>query len=384
MQIVYAPEAPPASFTKSIFLAGPSPRDPSHLNWRPEAIKILEDMGYDGVVFVPLPRDGEWLHQYDPQVEWELNHLNMADVVMFWVPRSKELLAMTTNVEYGVYFDSGKAVLGYPPTATQMRYLNHLAKGECVEVRGTLEDTVRAAVERLGDGAKRTGGERSVPLHIWKLPHFQGWYQSQMKAGNRLDGARLLWSFRVGKNKGFTLAFSLQVDVHVAAEGRNKSNEFVIYRPDISTVVAYRKRIIMADTGVVLIREFRSPARTSDGFIHEVPGGSSFKPGEDPFVTAAHELSEEAGLSVNPSRIRRVGTRQLCGTLSAHQAHVFACELTGEELVALEAQQDEGTSFGVAGDTERTYIEVRRLGDLLTTNDIDWSMLGMVLAAVSQ
>lgn len=250
---------------------------------------------------------------------------------------------------------------------------------------GTLEETLRAAVERLGAGALRTGGECDVPLHIWKLQHFQGWFKAQKAAGNRLDGARLLWSFRVGPTKGFTFAFVLRVDVHIASEGRNKTNEFILSRPDISTVVAYRKREVLADTDVVLIREFRSPARTADGFIREVPGGSSWKPEDDPFVTAAHELSEETGFSVDPSRLRKIGARQLCGTLSAHQAHVFACEVTAEELVALRKQQEDGVVFGVAEDTERTYIEVRRLGDITAagSNALDWSMLGMILTAVT-
>jgi len=385
MQVVYAPEAPPSQFSKSIFLAGPSPRNPDQPNWRPEALAALKAMGYDGVVFVPLPRDGDWNHGYDTQVEWELTHLNMADVVLFWVPRSKDLPALTTNVEFGSFYDTGKAILGYPKEATQMRYLDHLAKTESVTVCGTLEDTLRAAVTRLGTGALRVGGERDVPLHIWKLQHFQGWFKAQRAAGNRLDGARLLWSFRVGPAKGFTFAFVLKVDVHIASEDRNKTNEFIFARPDISTVVAYRKREVLADTDVVLIREFRSPARTADGFIREVPGGSSWKPGEDPFVTAAHELSEETGFSVDPARLRKIGARQLCGTLSVHQAHVFACEVTAEELIALRKQQEDGTVFGVAEDTERTYIEVARLGDLIASasNALDWAMLGMILTAVT-
>lgn len=385
MQVVYAPEAPPSQFTKSMFLAGPSPRNPDQPNWRPEALAALEAMGYDGVVFVPLPREGDWSHGYDAQVEWELTHLNMADVVLFWVPRSKDLPAMTTNVEFGSFYDTGKAILGYPKDATQMRYLDHLAKTESVTVCGTLEDTLRAAVTRLGTGALRTGGERDVPLHIWKLQHFQGWFKAQRAAGNHLHGARLLWSFRVGPAKGFTFAFVLRVDVHIESEGRNKTNEFIFARPDISTVVAYRKREVLADTDIVLIREFRSPARTADGFIREVPGGSSWKPGEDPFVTAAHELSEETGFNVDPSRLRKIGARQLCGTLSVHQAHVFACEVTAEELVALRKQQEDGTVFGVVEDSERTYIEVKRLGDLIASasNALDWAMLGMILTAVT-
>lgn len=385
MQVVYAPEQPPSQFSKSIFLAGPSPRDPSNPNWRPAALRALEDMGYDGVVFVPLPRNGDWSYGYDAQVEWENTHLNMADVVVFWVPRSKELPALTTNVEFGMFYDSGKAILGYPEDATQMRYLAHHGRLEYVPVHASLEETLRAAVERVGNGAERTGGERMVPLHVWKLPHFQGWLKAQKGAGNRLDGAKLLWSFRVGPTKGFTFAYALYVDVHIASEGRNKTNEFIIARPDIATIVAYRKRSNLMDTDMVLIREFRSPARTADGFIREVPGGSSWKPGEDPFVTAAHELSEETGFSVEPSRLRKIGARQLCGTLSAHQAHVFACEVTEEELESLRKQKEEGTVHGVIEDTERTYVEVHRLGDLLDplSNSVDWSMLGMILTAVS-
>lgn len=386
MQVVYAPEKPPERFAKSLFLAGPSPRSPEDPNWRPEALKLLEEMGYDGVVFVPLPRNGVWSHGYDDQVDWELRHLHMSDAIVFWVPRDvKRLPAFTTNVEYGMFFDSGKAVLGYPVEAQGMRYLARLGQSEHVPNAFTLDATLRAAIERIGAGAERFGGERMVPLHIWRLQHFQHWLMTQKSAGNRLDGARLLWSFRVGPAKSFTFAYALYVDVHIASEGRNKTNEFIVARPDVATIVAYRKRPAQMDTDIVLIREFRSPARTSDGFIREVPGGSSWKPGEDPFVTAAHELGEETGFQVDPSRLRKVGNRQLCGTLSTHQAHVFACEVTEEELGSLRQQQADGIRHGVVEDTEHTYVEVCRLGDLLepASNAVDWSMLGMILTAIN-
>lgn len=385
MQVVYAPEKAPENFSKSIFLAGPSPRGLEDLDWRPKALEILEQIGYDGAVFVPLPRNGDWSHGYDGQVEWEHLHLNMADIVVFWVPRDKQNLpALTTNVEYGVFFDSGKAVLGYPPEAQSMRYLAHLGQNEHVPIASTLKDTLRLTIERIGNGAERTGGERMVPLHIWHLPHFQQWLRTQKGAGNRLDDARLLWSFRIGPTKSFTLAYALHVNVHVAAEERNKTNELIIVRPDIATIVAYRKQGAYTDTDVVLIREFRSTARTPDGFIREVPGGSSWKPRDNPRVTAAHELSEETGFSVNPSRLRKIGARQLCGTLSVHQAHVFACEITEEELAWLRQQQENETMHGVGEETEQTHVEVHRLGDLLdpASSTVDWSMLGMILAAV--
>lgn len=418
MQVVYATETAPTTLTKSMFLAGPSPRDPRHPNWRVEALEFLETQEYDGVVFVPLTRNEQWNHSYMDQVDWESKYLNMADVIVFWIPRdltvmetvnkgesaerAMKLPAFTTNMEFGSWVDSGKAILGTPVGTRKNRYLEHHAVLEAVPQSRSLQGTLIHALDKLGKGAERTAGEREVPLHIWKLPHFQGWYKSQVNAGNRLDGAKLLWSFRVGPTKGFTFAYVLHVNVHITSEGRNKTNEFVFGRPDIACIVAYQKPDVdgysfpqgvhftssweyLQDTEIALIREFRSPARTEDGFIREIPGGSSWKPGEDPFITMGHELEEETGLGgIEPARLTRIGTRQLAGTLSVHQAHVFACELYDEEMAFLRKQQDENIVHGVLEDTERTYVEVHRLGDLLAadSNAVDWSMLGMILTAL--
>ena len=71
MQIVYTHEEAPLTFNKSIFLAGPSLRPGQEMkSWREEAVKFLEEKGYDGVVFLPENRDGV-LHDefdYDAQV----------------------------------------------------------------------------------------------------------------------------------------------------------------------------------------------------------------------------------------------------------------------------------------------------------------------------
>ncbi len=38
---------------KSIFLAGPTPRNKEVKSWRGEALEILQRLGFDGVVYVP-------------------------------------------------------------------------------------------------------------------------------------------------------------------------------------------------------------------------------------------------------------------------------------------------------------------------------------------
>ena len=394
MRVVYVPNQPPETYSKSLFLAGPSPRDASHPNWRPAALRLLERLGYDGVVFVPLTEDGGWYGDKEQQYAWEKKYLDAADQIVFWVPRDMEKLpGLTTNVEFGMYYDSGRMVLGYPRSATHMHYLHSHAHKQQAPVHCTLFAALDSAVREIGDGAERIGGARDVPLNIWRAPHFQSWYRAQVAAGNRLDGARPLWTCRVGPTKSFLFAYALHVDVHVASEGRNKVNEFILSRPDVSTIVAYhtgadwfewseRTFRELLDMEVVIVREFRSPASVGDCMVREVPGGSSWKPGEDPFDVAAHELSEETGLTIEPRRLRLIGTRQIGATLSAHRAHVFSVSLRDDELRALKAIAASGQAHGVEADSERTYVEVRKVSELLLQPLTDWANLGMIFRAV--
>ena len=38
---------------KSLFLAGPTPRNQETLSWRPKAIEIFNNLNFDGVVYIP-------------------------------------------------------------------------------------------------------------------------------------------------------------------------------------------------------------------------------------------------------------------------------------------------------------------------------------------
>lgn len=390
MHVVYVPNEPPETYSKSLFLAGPSPRDSFHPNWRPEALKLLEGMGYDGVVFVPLAEDGGWCQDKEVQYAWEKKYLDAADQIVFWVPRNMGTLpGLTTNVEFGMYYDSGRVVLGYPSDAPHMNYLHHHARKEATYTNCSLLHVLDFALNEIDDGAARTGGERDIPLNIWRTGHFQSWYQAQVGAGNRIDGARVLWTFRAGPDKSYLFAYAMRVNVYVASEGRNKTGEFIISRPDVSAIVAYytpKKLETIADlldAQIAIVREFRSSASLGDCMIREVPSGSSWKPGEDPSETAAHELSEETGLSVATDRLRLVGARQVAGTLSTHRAHVFACALTLAELEVLKTTATSGQVFGVSNSSERTYVEVRTVRELLDNPLTDWANAGMVVAALN-
>jgi 8-oxo-dGTP pyrophosphatase MutT (NUDIX family) len=378
MQVVYANEAAPQTLTQSVFLAGPTPRSDDVESWRPQALRLLEQAGFDGLVFVPEDRSGTWAHDYTDQVNWEEMGLHMADAIIFWVPRDmKTLPALTTNVEWGAWCDSGKVVLGTPPQASKVRYLNHYAGAFSVPHHDNLPDTVRAALQQITPGSSRSAGERDVPLLIWRTPSFQSWYGAQRGAGNRLDGARMVWTFRVGARRETVFLWALHVNMWVAAEERHKTNEVVLARPDISTVVMHGDRSKGDDCEVVLVREFRAPAATADGYVHELPGGSSFQTVQTPETVAVEEVEEETGLVIEAARLRPHGSRQLAATLSAHKAYVFSVALTDSEIEQLRSTT--GMARGSADDSERTYTELTTIKALRETDTVDWTTLGIVL-----
>ncbi|MBI5732416.1 NUDIX hydrolase [Candidatus Jorgensenbacteria bacterium] len=385
MQIVCAREPFPNSFTKSIFLAGPTPRSEDVQSWRPEAIRILRMSGYDGVVFVPEDRSLPAKFSYMDQVEWERQALEMADCILFWVPRDlKTLPGFTTNIEFGLYARSGKIVFGAPPLAAHIDYPKWMCDKNYVTHKKTLRETVATALEFVGTGILREGGERYIPLCVWKVPSFQAWYQAQKNVGNRIDGASLEWTFRVGPQRDRIFFWVLHPNIHVASENRNKRNDPIFGRPDISTVVMYCRGAELSDTRVVLIREFRLAATTSDCFIHEVPGGSSRNPEIEPFDVALEEVYEEVGLELDRSRLSACGSRQIFGPYATHKAHVFAYELNSDEFVWIKSQ--EGKPHGADLDDpsgERAYIEIKTIKDILNEQLVDWSTLGMIMSVLA-
>lgn len=153
MKIVYARESLPTS----IFLAGPTPRDPETKSWRPEAIELLKKYDFQGTVYVPENRDQVAKFDYDDQINWEWNALESSTTIIFWVPREmKSMPALTTNVEFGLYVRSGRVLLGYPLTAEKNKYLDALASRFSVPVYHDLEDLICSALCNPFTGQKRT------------------------------------------------------------------------------------------------------------------------------------------------------------------------------------------------------------------------------------
>ena len=118
---------------KSIFLAGPTPRSLEVETWRKEAIKILEELGFDGIVYVPEREFDDRTFNYDNQVWWEREALHNANTIVFWIPRAiPSMPAFTTNVEFGYWIakNSEKVIYGRPEKSEKNRYLDWLYEVE--------------------------------------------------------------------------------------------------------------------------------------------------------------------------------------------------------------------------------------------------------------
>ena len=114
---------------KSIFIAGPTPRNGNVESWRTEACRKLEKLGFNGVVYVPEYSTWKPKEDYVDQAMWERIALTEATVILFWIPRElPDMPAFTTNVEFGYWLHSGKVIYGHPDNAKKVKYLDWLYK----------------------------------------------------------------------------------------------------------------------------------------------------------------------------------------------------------------------------------------------------------------
>ena len=147
--------------SNSIFLAGPTNRNSTfNTSWRKDAVRILNEKGYSGVVYIPeYPNDIKFDESnIQKQTYWEWEALDSAGVIVFWIPRKlPEMPAFTTNIEFGRYITKkpNQIVLGYPNNAEKMRYIELLYNKETnMNSYRTLEETLKYAIKILKDKEK--------------------------------------------------------------------------------------------------------------------------------------------------------------------------------------------------------------------------------------
>lgn len=382
LQIVYAQETVPNNIQKSIFLAGPTLREGQEgESWRKKALDVLSLLEYDGIVFVPEPREGMFNDfNYDAQILWETRCLRIADKIVFYLNRNikQDLLGLTTNDEWGYWKDSGKCILITEPNADKVRYQEWWAKELKTPVYHELFSGLKDIISGLNNNL-RLDGERFIPQEIWELEQFQSWYKQLKENGNWISDAKVLNTYRIPSNNKI-FAYSLWVNIFIRNENRYKNNEFIFSRPDISSCVLYKKADNILDSEVVIVSEFRSPVNNSEGLVYELPGGSSVKIGIDPKERIIEELEEETGFEPDINKLVFEGERQLCATLLTHKNWLYSYELSDIEYMKIKANV--GKIFGNIEDTERTELHLFTVADILDKKYIDWSNLGFIFKSL--
>jgi len=170
MKLIYASE----QFHKpkfSIFLAGPTPRDIAVKSWRPEFIEALKSKGFKGSVFAPENRVLGSPYDFNTQIPWEVEGLNLSNIVCFWIPRNLETMpAFTTNIEFGEFMHSGKIVVGFPKDSVNNRYIGKRCEMHDIPLYDNIEEMVDYVCEEenkhinmcekcFGSGYKESNGQ---------------------------------------------------------------------------------------------------------------------------------------------------------------------------------------------------------------------------------
>ena len=360
----------PESFTRSVFVVGAD-----GASWESDMLAALASAGLDeGVVFI-----GDECAEPDGN-GWRAQVMKMSDAIICYVAGEESAMSTYMATEIVRWVTTGQLFCA-APEGSWVDELCANATHKVVPER-SLEDLAAKVSKAISAGAERKAAERQVPLMVWRTPSWKLWYENLLSVGNRLDGATVDWTFRVGPGGVFTLFWAVHANIWVESECRNKSNEVVIARPDVCCTLAYLPGSQLLDTEIVVIKEFRSPCRNEHGFVYELPGGSSFKPQSDIYQTAAEELFEETGIRVEKSRLRKEMSRQAAATVTTHHVHLFSVELTATEMDVAKKCAEEKTMFGNAGETEQTYIETITLRDAIPASKLDFNTLGMIMQSI--
>ena len=266
-----------------------------------------------------------------------------------------------------------------------------------VLVFSEIGDFMEQIMLNLRGKSRRKGAEMKIPLSIFKTGSFTSWYSNFLsQEGNKLCDVEVSMYIPIFTSKGkvrssFVFFWALKVSLFIFSENRIKQNETVFCRNDLSSVVLFQNDFLegissekkMEDTKIVIVKEFRSPVNNEDCRVWDLPGGSSFTDEKiDPLELAVEEVEEEADLKVGKERYVYHGCRQLVSTLSAHKAHLYSVSLTTNEV--REMEKKEGQVFGVLEDTERTFIKVVKLSELLGKQLVDWTTMGMILFCLNR
>lgn len=136
MKIIYSCEP----ITPSIFLGGLSTSEPQVNSWRQAALKLLNDKGFDGIVYVPELRCKVAIRELEEQSRWERITIKDSSVVLMMVPPIEPI----TSFDLGPYVQARKLILVYP--TLESTHFEKLKERVNVPIFNTLDEAVSVSI----------------------------------------------------------------------------------------------------------------------------------------------------------------------------------------------------------------------------------------------
>lgn len=144
----------------AVFLAGPCPRTSRPFeDWRPEMIKKLRSAGFKGDTIDPTnPNyDDADPSYYGKQCTWETVGMNVASCVVFWVDRTEEHPALTTNIEFGICSQRfpHAVVVGIPDGSEHCGYIKWVCGEKGIPCFSNMDEVAAEVASRFSKPQQR-------------------------------------------------------------------------------------------------------------------------------------------------------------------------------------------------------------------------------------
>ena len=380
--VVHAGQPMPMEWGACVLLAGPEP----DASWEHSVITVLEDSWQQVdrlVVLVPHQLDGQM--PSEEQEQWLRDAYAWADeIISTRAPVPGPGALHTPGPVFDLEGASDRLIL---QVATPDEATRRWAGQRAVPVAPTPADAAAAVLKRLGRGRRRQGGERQVRLPVVRNFGYHQWRDALRQAGRLLDGATIDWAPPDPRRPGEASWWAITAQVRHPDD--LITEELVVGRGDVLSLIAFRRHPVWTDSEVVLLRHplslgapplITAPTR----FPLRLPTadfGNPFHVSEEHQDQGVPALAGELGLVVDRARLRSLDNRPESALLAAQRRTCYL-ELTDDECVDLKARHEACDGTAAAG-----AVEVHRVADLLSSRLpgdalVDWATLGMIMRAL--
>jgi len=151
--VYYGDNLEPHRYRPSVYLDGPKTMSTAiKFQWRTRMINQFTRDGFNHVVIIPEKRKGNGYPNYGTHefYEWEEAAMNMATIVMFWIPRDSRIFpGRDINDRWGAYKLKKNVILGIPSGSEETGYQNWYSDRNDITVVHHLENMVQYVTQML-------------------------------------------------------------------------------------------------------------------------------------------------------------------------------------------------------------------------------------------